>query len=145
MFVYSIGLFINQPTTVEAQLFGSDNKMGDRILLEVKKLNTRISERAIPQIQNANRAIEKVKTDVNRVRAEVNKVRSGNKTVNQQMEILSSVVPAMQGSMEQSQVQIMQEIQSLGKRLAQLEARIKENGNNQEKLLNAINEKLAVF
>jgi chromosome segregation ATPase len=109
-----------------------DDKKSERILLEIKKLNTRIVENVIPQIQNTNLTIEKLKSEINKVRAEINKVRaevnrvkSGNKTVNQQMEILSSVIPAMQGSMEQSQVQSLQEIQSLGKRIAQLEAQIK--------------------
>jgi hypothetical protein len=93
--------------------------------LEIKKLNTRVVEQVIPQIQNTNLTIEKLKAEINKVRAEVNRVRSGNKTVNQQMEILSSVIPAMQGSIELSQVQTIQEIQSLGKRLAELEAQIK--------------------
>jgi hypothetical protein len=105
-----------------AQLFGDDKK-SERILLEIKKLNTRIVEKVIPQIQNTNLEIEKIK-------AEVNRVRSGNKTVNQQMEILSSVIPAMQGSMEQSQARSIQEIQSLSKRLAQLEAQIKSDREN---------------
>jgi hypothetical protein len=107
-----------------AQSFGDDRK-SERILLEIKKLNTRVVEQVIPQIQNTNLTIEKLKAEINKVRAEVNRVRSGNKTVNQQMEILSSVIPAMQGSIELSQVQTIQEIQSLGKRLAELEAQIK--------------------
>jgi hypothetical protein len=107
-----------------AQSFGDDRK-SERILLEIKKLNTRVVEQVIPQIQNTNLTIENLKAEINKVRAEVNRVRSGNKTVNQQMEILSSVIPAMQGSMEQSQAQTIQEVQSLGKRLAQLEAQIK--------------------
>jgi hypothetical protein len=107
-----------------AQLFAEDRK-SERILLEIKKLNTRVVEQVIPQIQNTNLTIENLKSEINKVRAEVNRVRSGNKTVNQQMEILSSVIPAMQGAMEQSQAQSIQEIQSLGKRLAQLEAQIK--------------------
>jgi hypothetical protein len=107
-----------------AQLFGDDRK-SERILLEIKKLNTRIVEKVIPQIQNTNLTIEKLKAEINQVRAEVNRVGSGNKTINQQMEILSSVIPAMQGAMEQNQAQTTQEIQSLGNRLAQLEAQIK--------------------
>ncbi len=107
-----------------AQSFGDDRK-SERILLEIKKLNTRVVEQVIPQIQNTNLTIEKLKAEINKVRAEVNRVRSGNKTVNQQMEIMSSVIPAMQGSIELSQVQTIQEIQSLGKRLAELEAQIK--------------------
>ena len=107
-----------------AQLFGDDRK-SERILLEIKKLNTRVVEQVIPQIQNTNLTIEKLKAEINKVRAEVNRVRSGNKTVNQQIEILSSVIPSMQGSMEQSQAQTIQEIQSLGNRLFQLEAQIK--------------------
>ena len=107
-----------------ARLFADDRK-SERILLEIKKLNTRVVEQIIPQIQNTNLTIENLKSEINKVRAEVNRVRSGNKTVNQQMEILSSVIPAMQGAMEQSQAQSIQEIQSLGKRLAQLEAQIK--------------------
>jgi len=106
------------------QSFAEDRK-SERILLEIKKLNTRVVEQVIPQIQNTNLTIENLKSEINKVRAEVNRVRSGNKTVNQQMEILSSVIPAMQGAMEQSQAQSIQEIQSLGKRLAQLEAQIK--------------------
>ena len=102
-----------------SQLFADDRK-SERILLEIKKLNTRIVEKVIPKIHNTNLAIEKIK-------AEVKSVRSGNKTINQQMEILSSVIPAMQGSMEQSQAQSIQEIQSLSKRLSQLEAQIKAN------------------
>ncbi len=111
------------------QLFGDDKK-SERILLEIKKLNTRIVEKVIPQIQNTNLTIQNLKAEINRVRAEVKRVRSGNKTVNQQMEILSSVIPAMQGSMEQSQAQSIQEIQSLGKRLTQLEAQIKAEREN---------------
>ena len=99
-----------------AQLFADDRK-SERILLEIKKLNTRVVEQVIPQIQNTNLTIERLKAEINKVRAEVNRVKSGNKTVNQQMEILSSVIPAMQGSMEQSQAQSLQEIQSLSKRL----------------------------
>jgi hypothetical protein len=98
--------------------------------LEIKKLNTRIVEKVIPQIQNTNLTIQNLKAEINKVRAEVNRVRSGNKTVNQQIEILSSVIPAMQGSMEQSQDQTLQEIQSLGKRLTQLEAQIKSEREN---------------
>jgi hypothetical protein len=111
-------------STASTQLFADDRK-SERILLEIKKLNTRIVEKVIPQIQNTNLTIENLKSEINKVRAEVNRVRSGSKTVNQQMEILSSVIPAMQGAMEQSQAQSMQEIQSLGKRLGQLEAQIK--------------------
>jgi len=115
-----------------AQLFGDDRK-SERILLEIKKLNTRVVEQVIPQIQNTNLTIEKLKAEINQVRSEVNRVSSGNKTVNQQMEILSSVIPAMQGSIEQSQAQSIQEIQSLGKRLTQLEAQIKAEGESKAK------------
>jgi len=111
-------------STASSQLFADDRK-SERILLEIKKLNTRVVEQVIPQIQNTNLTIENLKAEIKKVRAEVNQVKSGNKTVNQQMEILSSVIPAMQGSMEQSQAQTIQEVQSLGKRLAQLEAQIK--------------------
>ena len=111
-------------STASTLLFADDRK-SERILLEIKKLNTRVVEQVIPQIQNTNLTIENLKSEINKVRAEVNRVRSGNKTVNQQMEILSSVIPAMQGAMEQSQAQSIQEIQSLGKRLTQLEAQIK--------------------
>ena len=116
-----------------AQLFGSDDKKSERILLEIKKLNTRIVERVIPQIQNTNLAIEKIKAEIDQVKAEVNRVKSGNKNVGQQMDILVSVIPAMQGSMEQSQARSMQEIQSLGKRLAQLETQIKSDRENKAK------------
>ncbi len=109
-----------------AQLFADDRK-SERILLEIKKLNTRVVEQVIPQIQNTNLTIEKLNTEINKVKAEVNRIRSGNKTVNQQLEIISSVIPAMQGAMEQSQAQSIQEIQSLSKRLTQLEAQIKTN------------------
>jgi len=109
-----------------AQLFAEDRK-SERILLEIKKLNTRVVEQVIPQIQNTNLTIEKLKAEISKVKAEVNRIRSGNKTVNQQLEIISSVIPAMQGAMEQSQVQSIQEIQSLSKRLTQLEAQIKAN------------------
>ena len=78
-----------------AQLFGSDDKKSERILLEIKKLNTRIVEKVIPQIQSTNRAIEKIKAEINQVKAAVNRVGSGNKIVNQQMDILVSVIPAM--------------------------------------------------
>ncbi len=111
------------------QLFGEDKK-SERILLEIKKLNTRVVEQVIPQIQNTNLTIEKLKAEINKVRAEVNRVRSGNKTVNQQMEILSSVIPAMQGSMELSQAQTIHEVQSLSKRLTQLEDQIKSDQGN---------------
>jgi septal ring factor EnvC (AmiA/AmiB activator) len=102
-------------STASTHLFAEDRK-SERILLEIKKLNTRIVEKVIPQIQNTNLTIENLKSEINKVRAEVNRVKSGNKTVNQQMEILSSVIPAMQGAMEQSQAQSIQEIQSLGRR-----------------------------
>ena len=39
-------------SVASAQLFGSDDKKSERILLEIKKLNTRIVETVIPQIQN---------------------------------------------------------------------------------------------
>jgi len=111
---------------VPAQLFADDRK-SERILLEIKKLNTRVVEQVIPQIQNTNLTIEKLKAEINKVKIEVNRVRSGNKAVNQQIEIISSVIPAMQGAMEQSQAQSIQEIQSLSKRLTELEAQIKAN------------------
>ena len=113
-------------STVSSQLFADDRK-SERILLEIKKLNTRVVEQVIPQIQNTNLTIENLKAEIKKVRAEVNRVKSGNKTVNQQIEILASVIPAMQGSMEQSQAQSIQEIQSLSKRLTQLETQIKAN------------------
>ena len=128
VFIFSIGLFINQPNKVEAQLFGSDGSKANRILLEIKKLQTRISEQVIPQIKYTNLAIEKIKAEINQVKAEFNRAQSGNKNVNQQIEILSSVIPSMQGSMEQSQVQTILEIRSLGKRLAQQESQ--NSGNN---------------
>jgi len=121
VFVVCLFWFVSIAST---QSFAADMK-SERILLEIKKLNTRVVEQVIPQIQNTNLTIENLKSEINKVRAEVNRVRSGNKTVNQQMEILSSVIPAMQGAMEQSQAQSIQEIQSLGKRLTQLEAQIK--------------------
>ena len=43
------------------------------------------------------------------------------------------MIPSMQGSMEQSQAQTMQEIQSLGKRLAELETQIKSEQTNKAK------------
>ena len=116
-----------------AQLFGSDDKKSERILLEIKKLNTRIVEKVLPQIQNTNLAIKRIRTEIDQVKAEVNRVKSGNKNVGEQMDILASVIPAMQGSMEQSQARSMQEIQSLGKRLAQLEAQIKSDRENKAK------------
>lgn len=121
-FLVCLGWFA---TVASNPSFGDDSRKLERILLEIKKINTRIVEKVIPQIHNTNLAIEKIHTEFDQVKAEVKKVKSGNKTVNEQMDILSSVIPAMQGSMEQSQVQTMQEIQSLGKRLNKLEAQIK--------------------
>ena len=108
-----------------AQLFGSDDKKSERILLEIKKLNTRIVEKVIPQVQNTNRAIEKMKVELKEVQAELNRMKSANNSVSQQMDILSNVIPSMQGSIEQNHVQTLQEIKSLGKDLTQLETQIK--------------------
>jgi DNA repair exonuclease SbcCD ATPase subunit len=116
-----------------AQLFGSDDRKSERILLEIKKLNTRIVEKVIPQIQNTNLAIERIKAEINQVKSEINKVKSGNKSVSQNMEMLSNIIPGMQGTMEQSHVQTMQEVQSLGTRLAQLETQIKTDRENSAK------------
>lgn len=116
-----------------AQLFGSDDKKSERILLEIKKLNTRIVEKVIPQIQNTNLAIEKIKAEINNVRTEVRHVKSAGKTVNEQMEILSSVIPGIQRTMEQSQVQTMQEMQAMSQRLAKLEAQVKSEREDRAK------------
>jgi myosin heavy subunit len=115
------------------EVFGSDEEKLRRILLSIKKLNTRIVDEVIPQTQKTNQAIEKIKAEISQVKSEFNRVKSGNRNVNQQIEILSSVIPAMQGSMEQGQVQAMQEIQSLGKRLTQLETQIKSEQANKAK------------
>ncbi len=122
-----LGLFAS---IASAQLFGSDDKKSERILLEIKKLNTRIVEKVIPQIQNTNLEIEKIKAEMNKVRVEVNQVKSGNKTVNQQIDVLSNMIPSMQGSMERSQVQTIQEVQALNQRLIQLETQIKSEQEN---------------
>jgi DNA repair exonuclease SbcCD ATPase subunit len=116
-----------------AQLFGSDDRKSERILLEIKKLNTRIVEKVLPQIQNTNSEIEKIKAEINQVKSEINRVKSGNKSVSQNMEMLSNIIPGMQGTIEQGQVQTMQEVQSLGTRLAQLEAQIKADRENSAK------------
>lgn len=127
--------------------FGSDEEKLRRILLSIKRLNSRVVEDVMPQIKDTNLKIGQITAEIDKVRTEVNRVKSGNKTVNQQMEILSSVIPAMQGSMEQSQVQTMQEIRSLSKRLAQLESQIKsereDKAKNQQAALAAIKQEVS--
>jgi len=129
-----------------AQLFGSDNNKWERILLEIKKLNTRIVENVIPQFDSINSDIKKIKIEIGRVKAEVRNVKSGNNNLSQQMDILSNVIPGIQRSMEQSQVQVMQQIQALGKRMEQLRAKIKaeqdQQSSNQQAQLNAIKQEV---
>ncbi len=105
-----------------AQLFGGDNNKWERILLEIKKLNTRIVEKVIPQIDRINSDIKKIKIEISRVKTEVRNVRSGNNNLSEQIDTLSNMIPGIQSSMEQSQVRAMQQIQALGKRLEQLDA-----------------------
>jgi len=130
-----------------AQLFGGDDTKWERILLEIKKLNTRIVEKVIPQFDRINSDIKKIKIEISRVKTEVRNVRSGNNNLSQQMDILSNVIPGIQSSMEQSQVRAMQQIQALGKRLEQLEAKIQaqqaQQARNQQAQLNAIKQEVA--
>lgn len=105
-----------------AQLFGGDNNKWERILLEIKKLNTRIVEKVIPKIDRINSDIKKIKIEISRVKTEVRNVRSGNNNLSEQIDTLSNMIPGIQSSMEQSQVRAMQQIQALGKRLEQLDA-----------------------
>lgn len=114
-----LGLFASEAF---AQLFGGDNNKWERILLEIKKLNTRIVEKVIPQIDRINSDIKKIKIEISRVKTEVRNVRSGNNNLSEQIETLSNMIPGIQSSMEQSQVRTMQQIQALGKRLEQLDA-----------------------
>jgi len=114
-----LGLFASEAF---AQLFGGDNNKWERILLEIKKLNTRIVEKVIPQIDRINSDIKKIKIEISRVKTEVRNVRSGNNNLSEQIDTLSNMIPGIQSSMEQSQVRAMQQIQALGKRLEQLDA-----------------------
>ncbi len=114
-----LGLFASEAS---AQLFGGDNNKWERILLEIKKLNTRIVEKVIPQIDRINSDIKKIKIEISRVKTEVRNVRSGNNNLSEQIDTLSNMIPGIQSSMEQSQVRAMQQIQALGKRLEQLDA-----------------------
>lgn len=138
-----LGLFASDAS---AQLFGGNDKKWERILLEIKKLNTRIVEQVIPQFKQINSEINKVKMEVGRIRADLNTVKSGNKNLNGQMEILANVIPGIQSSMEQSQVRAIRQIQDLGKRLDQLEAKIKagqdQQAQNQQAALNAIRQEI---
>ena len=139
-----LGWFVSVSST---DLFASDEEKLRRILLSIKKLNSRIVEEVMPQIKNTNLKIGQITTEIDKVRAEISRVKSGNKTVNERMDILSSVIPAMQGSMEQNQVQTMQEIQSLSTRLAQLETQIKaereDKAKNQQAALTAIKQEVS--
>ncbi|MCH7650720.1 MAG: hypothetical protein IIA63_06120 [Nitrospinae bacterium] len=130
-----------------AQLFGGDDTKWERILLEIKKLNTRIVEKVIPQIDRINSDIKKIKIEISRVKTEVRNVRSGNNNLSEQIETLSNMIPGIQSSMEQSQVRTMQQIQALGKRLEQLEAKIKaeqaQQARNQQVQLDAIKQEVA--
>ncbi|MCH8933734.1 MAG: hypothetical protein IH923_11770 [Nitrospinae bacterium] len=114
-----LGLFASEAS---AQLFGGDNNKWERILLEIKKLNTRIVEKVIPKIDRINSDIKKIKIEISRVKTEVRNVRSGNNNLSEQIDTLSNMIPGIQSSMEQSQVRAMQQIQALGKRLEQLDA-----------------------
>ena len=90
-----------------AQLFGGDKNKWERILLEIKKLNTRIVEQVIPQIDRINSDIKKIKIEISRVKTEVRNVRSGNNNLSEQIETLSNMIPGIQSSMEQSQVRTL--------------------------------------
>jgi len=139
-----LGLFASEAF---AQLFGGDNNKWERILLEIKKLNTRIVEKVIPQIDRINSDIKKIKIEISRVKTEVRNVRSGNNNLSEQIETLSNMIPGIQSSMEQSQVRTMQQIQALGKRLEQLQAKIKaeqaQQTRNQQAQLDAIKQEVA--
>lgn len=139
-----LGLFASEAF---AQLFGGDNNKWERILLEIKKLNTRIVEKVIPKIDRINSDIKKIKIEISRVKTEVRNVRSGNNNLSEQIETLSNMIPGIQSSMEQSQVRTMQQIQALGKRLEQLEAKIKaeqaQQARNQQVQLDAIKQEVA--
>jgi len=140
-----ISHFAGQPRETSAQLFGGDDSKWERIILEIAKLNTRIVEKVIPQFDRINSDIKKIKIEISRVKTEVRNVRSGNNNLIEQMDTLSNMIPGIQRSMEQNQVRAMQQIQALGKRLEQLEAKIQADSENQEKLLNRIIERLAIF
>ncbi len=139
-----LGLFASEAF---AQLFGGDNNKWERILLEIKKLNTRIVEKVIPKIDRINSDIKKIKIEISRVKTEVRNVRSGNNNLSEQIDTLSNMIPGIQSSMEQSQVRAMQQIQALGKRLEQLEAKIKaeqaQQARNQQAQLDAIKQEVA--
>ncbi len=130
-----------------AQLFGGDDNKWERILLEIKKLNTRIVEKVIPQFDRINSDIKKIKIEISRVKTEVRNVRSGNSNLSEQMDTLSNMIPGIQRSMEQSQMQAMQQIQALDKRLEQLEAKIMaeqaQQARNQQAQLDAIKQEVA--
>lgn len=139
-----LGLFASEAF---AQLFGGDNNKWERILLEIKKLNTRIVEKVIPKIDRINLDIKKIKIEISRVKTEVRNVRSGNNNLIEQLDTLSNMIPGIQRSMEQSQVQAMQQIQALGKRMENLEAKIKaeqaQQARNQQAQLDAIQQEIA--
>lgn len=116
-----------------AQSFGSDEEKLRRILLSIKRLNSRIVEEVMPRIKDTNSKIGQIKAEIDKVRAEVNSVKSGNRSFNEDIDMLKSEIPSLRGSIEQSQVQTMHEIQSLGKRLAQLETQIKSERDNRAK------------
>jgi predicted nucleic acid-binding Zn-ribbon protein len=120
------------------ELFADDEEKMRRILLGLKMLKVRIVDEMLPKIKDTNLRIEQIKNEIKKVRIEVGRVKSGNKAVNEDIEMLKNEIPSLRGSMEQGQVQTMQEIQSLGKRLAQLETQIKSDRDNKAKHQQAV-------
>ncbi len=125
----------------QADLFGSgDSKKAERILLEIKKLNTRIVEEVLPKFKQVHSNINSLRVDMNsirtdvnkiqveigRVKAEISKIKSGHNSLAQEMDILKNVIPQMQGSMENSQAQAIQKIQKMGNQLNRFEEQMKE-------------------
>lgn len=101
-----------------AGMFDDDDDKMALLLREVKKLNTRVLENVIPKI-------EKTSKEIQTLRAEISRLKSGNKNLMQQMDILVSVIPSIQESMDRGRAETNQQIQAMDKKLAQLEAHIK--------------------
>lgn len=112
-------------SVASADLFGSDDKKMEMILREIKKVNTRIMENVIPKINQTQNEIKKLRAEISRVKSEMQKLKSGNQSMIQQMDIMASVIPGIQASMDQGQARTIQEVHALSKRLSDLETKIK--------------------
>jgi predicted nucleic acid-binding Zn-ribbon protein len=129
-----------------AQLFGGDDKKWERVLLEVKKLNTRIVEQVIPQFDKINAEVKQMKTELAKIKSQVGNVQSGSRAMNQNVDTLSNMIPGIQATMEQNQAQAMREMQALSTRIAELEGKIKaeqeRQAQSQQATLDAIKQEV---